>query len=106
MSKIDQSFIAAVTNSRVLSREQKQDFTEAAASLPDDYKADIIAALSEFDVHSKDREEYLKKKLRSIYGDFSRKMKQEAIPESERRRILAQARKQTEDMFPKDDSDV
>ena len=95
-----QSFIVAVNSSRALSQEQKELFLEGVEDFTEEYRAQTIELLTQFDQNSFDREIYLREKLFAQYEQLKKKLTSEGIEESEKQKLLDKAKKQMESFFP------
>jgi len=93
-------FIVAVNSSRALSQEQKDLFLEGVEDFSDEYRAQIIELLTQFDQNSFDREKYLREKLFAQYEQLEKKLTSEGVEESEKQKLLEKAMKQMEGFFP------
>ncbi|MBP9814208.1 hypothetical protein KBC80_03345 [Candidatus Woesebacteria bacterium] len=93
-------FIVAVNSSRALSQEQKELFLEGVEDFSDEYRAQIIELLTQFDQNSFDREKYLREKLYQQYKQLEKKLANEGVEESEKQKLLEKAKKQMESFFP------
>jgi len=93
-------FIVAVNSSRALSQEQKELFLERVEDFSDEYRAQIIELLTQFDQNSFDREKYLREKLYQQYKQLEKKLANEGVEESEKQKLLEKAKKQMESFFP------
>lgn len=93
-------FIVAVNSSRALSQEQKELFLEGVEDFSDEYRAQIIELLTQFDQNSFDREKYLREKLYQQYIQLEKKLANEGVEESEKQKLLEKAKKQMESFFP------
>ena len=94
------AFIVAVNSSRALSQEQKELFLEGVEDFSDEYRAQIIELLTQFDQNSFDREKHLREKLYQQYKQLEKKLANEGIEESEKQKLLDKAKKQMESFFP------
>ncbi len=93
-------FISAVTQSRLLTQAQKQEFLEDPESLPEDYRDGIIAIVTEFDAHSAYRDRIMLERLEKTYKQFEQKLIAENITGEEKKQLLSKARKQIRSFFP------
>lgn len=100
MNHLTQAFVIAVNSSRVLSQEQKDLFLDGINDFSDEYRAQIIDLLTQFDQNSFDREVYLREKLFQQYKQLEMKLASEGIEESEKQKLLDKAKKQMESFFP------
>jgi len=94
-----QNFINVVTQSRVLSREQKMELL-TDSQLSTGYKEKLMGLLLEFDKNSKAREAYLRDKMEELYTKFIAQLDAEKIGEETKKELLGKAKKQMESFFP------
>jgi len=95
-----QSFITAVTESRVLSDDQKKELTDSPEMLPEQYRDQVVTLLKTFDEHSRIREELLRSKLTASFSAFEKEIESSDMDESEKARVLQKAREQVQEFFP------
>jgi|GEM_PF-6325575 len=103
MSVQKNTFINAVTQSRVLTREQKEGLL-ADPQLPEVYQVVVMNLLSEFDKNSKERESYLRDKMEELYTEFIAQLDAEKVGEDTKKALLEKTKKQLESFFPKQSS--
>lgn len=99
---MNDSFVAAVQQSRALTREQKALLLEDPNALSEGYRKSIIRYLAEFDSRSMARERELREALEEEYQSLMRSLYAEEPDEHKREEILGKARKQIDACFPND----
>lgn len=99
MSVQKNTFINAVTQSRVLTREQKEGLL-ADPQLPEAYQVVVMNLLTEFDKNSKERELFLRDKMKELYTEFIAQLDAEGIEEDKKKELLEKAKKQMESFSP------
>ncbi len=93
-------FRTIVSQSRVLSSEQKEFLLEDPTTLPEIYRSEVIRLLTAFDERSKVREAYLSKKLTRLYEEFERSVLAGKMDENEKRALIQKAKTQMDQFFP------
>lgn len=99
-----QTFITAVSKSRVLSDDQKKELLGQPEALPDGYRKRVEDMLGAFDEHSQYREEALRADLAKALHAFEEEVVASDLSEDEKQEVLDKARKQSEEFFPQRDS--
>lgn len=99
MKNIYSSFIDVVTQSRVLSTEQKALLLEGP-TLPDEFQKNSIVFLQEFDKNSKARELFLRDKMEELYTKFIAQLDVEGVGEDTKKELMEKAKKQMKSFFP------
>lgn len=100
MSKSLQLFIDAVTESRLLSREQKELLLERPSEFSEAYRTKLTDMLLASNRRSLARERELRLKLEEEYQTLMRKLYADGIDPSARDAILEKARAQINSCFP------
>lgn len=95
-----QSFIDAVTKSRVLSAEQKKELLDRPDELPDIYREHIVSQLAAFDEHSEYREHALRQKLSLSLSSFAAQLEAEHIDKTKKQELIQKAKAQIDQFFP------
>ncbi len=100
MSKSLHLFIDAVTESRLLSREQKELLLERPSEFSEAYRTKLTDMLLASNRRSLARERELRLKLEEEYQTLMRKLYADGIDPSARDAILEKARAQINSCFP------
>lgn len=93
-------FITAVTQSKLLTKLQKQELLAKPELFPESYRERIIAIVKNFDANAKARMQRVKQRITKMRSTFEVAVRTSTISTADKKRLLERAKAQLDDLFP------
>lgn len=95
-------FITAVTQSKLLTKLQKQELLAKPELFPESYRERIIAIVKNFDANAKARMQRVKQRITKMRSTFEVAVRSSSLSATAKKQLLDRAKAQLDGLFPDD----